>query len=210
LVAAATVESIDFDRVLPLHVPRTPIGPQPEPDNARLVWRLRGWEITCLPGQARKIWRWLHAHRLGEQAVSLEHDVTVWRYPNRRQEIGYMQCEHRDRRKHPWVVVPTLAPLLAKPPTLHRRAIPYFDKFQAVIDAGHQGREPQRGETEPPCCPMCSREQGTLVPWPCPMLARWMPKWLKEYWAEHIADVLKDKERTMPPLARRRMERTDD
>jgi hypothetical protein len=36
-----------------------------------------------------------------------------------------------------------------------------------------------------------------------------MPKWLKEYWVEHIAEVLKDKERTMPPLARRRRDGTD-
>jgi hypothetical protein len=185
-------ESIDFDRVLPLHLPRTPTGPEPEPDDARLVWRLRGWEIGCLPASSGpQVRDWLRANGLGGRVVSLKHDITVWRRNDGRREIGYMRRDRLDRRKHPRVVIPTLVPLKAKQPILTRRAIPYFDKLQAALNAGHQGQEPLRGKRlEPPACPPCSRAHGDLVPWPCWAVTRWMPRWLEEYWNEHIAGVL--------------------
>jgi hypothetical protein len=138
-----------------------------------------------------KVRDWLRANGLGGRVVSLKHDITVWRRNDGRREIGYMRRDRLDRRKHPRVVIPTLVPLKAKQPILTRRAIPYFDKLQAALNAGHQGQEPLRGKgLEPPACPPCSRVHGDFVPWPCWAVPRWMPRWLEEYWNEHVAGVL--------------------
>jgi hypothetical protein len=189
-------EVIDFDLVVPLHVPRTLIGPEPQPEDAGLVWRLRGWEIGCLPGPGgTRVWSWLWANGLGERVVSVQHDITVWRYRDGRREIGYMRREYFDRRKQPHVVVPTLMPLRTRPPVLARRAIPYFDKLQAALNAGHQGQDVHQVEgPHPPGCPVCSRLRGELVGWPCPAVLRWMPKWLRQYWTGHVAETLAEKQ----------------
>lgn len=131
-----TEESSDFDRILPLHVRRVELGPQPEPIGARLLWRLRAWEMSCLSDKDNnKVWRWLFFHDIGWQAVSVAHDITVWKLPGGGREIGYMHQDRYERRKRPWVVVPKLAPLRLKPPVIRHRLFLNFDKFQAALTA---------------------------------------------------------------------------
>lgn len=198
-------EPMDWDRVLPLHAPRKLLGSEPEPDNARLLWRLRAWEIGCLPGQSStQVRSWLHANGLGHREVSTEHDITVWRHPNGQREIGYMRNDYLyGRRRQPWVVVPTLTPLKVRPPAIRRRLFLTFDKFQTALSAGHEGQEPRRGKgLEPPCCPRCSRDQGKFVSWPCPALMRWMPPWLVRHLRAHIENLLKEAETETTRLVR--------
>jgi hypothetical protein len=191
-------EPIDFDRVLPCYTPPRVNKPEPEPDGAQLLWRLRRWEFGCIPGKngGIAVGRWLLTHDIKLEGVSYRHDITVWRHGNGQAEIAYMRTETRNRKGNYWTVaVPTLVPLKVKPPVIRRSLFLNFDKFQAMLEQGHQGRSPSIGESpQPPACPVCSREESRFVLWPCPPLVRWMPRQIRRRWREHLEKTLRERE----------------
>jgi hypothetical protein len=184
------MSDIDFDQVLPCYTLPRANKPDPQPARAKLVWRLRAWELACLPRTARLVGRWLLANDIEAKEVSHRHDITVWRGDSGREmEIGFRRIEHRCRKEQHWTIaVPMLVPLKVAPPVLRRRLFLNFDKFQEALNNGHEGRSPSlgSGRLEPPACPVCSREAGRFVPWPCPVLAEWMPRGLQRQWAEQV------------------------
>jgi hypothetical protein len=189
------MSEIDFDRVLPRYTPPRTTMPDPQPARAELLWRLRAWELGCLPrfDSAVVVGRWLLANGIAAEQVSHRHDITVWRDEGGRREIGFRRIEHRSRKDQRWTVaIPMLVPLKIKPPVIRRRLFLNFDKFQGALESGHEGRSPSlgSGRLEPPACPVCSREAGRFVPWPCRALARWMPRGLQRQWAEHVEGTL--------------------
>jgi hypothetical protein len=190
---------VDLDTVLPLIEPHKVPRTYAPPEGARAVWRLRGWELELLPGgqnPGKWIFRWLCNNGIEPQSVMFDEDITVWRLPDGRQQIGYMCKDSRRRKDGSWrrVAAPKLVELKGQPPRLIRRRFRAFERVQATLKAGHQGQSLQHdpwGELGP-YCPACSHERGVLVPFLCEPLKKLMPPWICEHWEKYIRERVAD------------------
>jgi hypothetical protein len=189
----------DLGAVLPLiepyRVPRT----YAPPAGARAVWRLRGWELSLLPGgqdPGRSVERFLANNAIDMRWVVFGEDITVWKFPDGRKEIGWMHKDYRERKDGSFrrVARPMYTPLVSLPPKLVRKRFRAFDRLRAMFQAGHWGQSlgTDLFDVLGPFCPACSHERGELVPFLCPPVKRLMPGWLRDFWESYIAERVRE------------------